>query len=92
MSNLIHTSFIVIKIAETDLKPNKIFWSRFLAKLGYKMGFKNLNNLVSRIKIFKQKFESGQIDVKRLNQININKENKIYFWKCFDSNIIIGFD
>jgi tRNA(Ile)-lysidine synthase TilS/MesJ/uncharacterized protein (DUF924 family) len=92
MSNLIYTSFIVIKIAETDLKPNKIFWSRFLAKLGYKMGFKNLNNLVSRIKIFKQKFESGQIDVKRLNQININKENKIYFWKCLDSNIIIGFD
>ena len=92
MSKSIHISFNTIKILESELKPNKIFWSRLLVKLGFKSSFKNLNEVVSRIKMFKQKFESNQSNLRDLTLVQINKDNKLYFWKCSDQNIIIGFD
>ena len=92
ISQSINTQLSVIKITESELKPNKIFWSRLLVKMGFNSSSKNLNEVINRIRVFKQKFKLNQIEIKHLTQVQINKEAKIYFWKCLDTNIVIGFD
>ena len=92
MSHSVYTSFNVIKIPESELKPNKIFWSRLFVRLGFKSSSKNLNEVISRIVGLKKKFNSNKINLRDLIIVQINKEHQIYFWKCSDQNIIVGFD
>lgn len=80
----------VIKLNITEISDNKIFWSRLFDKLNISSSSKTLDELISRFKIIKKKFIS--IQNKQLTQIQINKTNKLYFWKISDNKIIMAFD
>lgn len=80
----------IIKLNITEISDNKIFWSRLFDKLNISTSSKILDELINRLRIIKKKFTS--IQIKQLNQIQINKNNKLYCWKVLDNNIIFGFD
>ena len=78
----------VIKLNITEISDNKIFWSRLFDQLNIPSSSKTLNELTNRLTIFKKKFTS--IQNKQLNQIQINKNNKLYYWKISDNKVVIG--
>jgi len=78
----------VIKLNITEISDNKIFWSRLLDKLNISPSSKTLDELISRLRIIKKKFT--YIQNKQLNQIQIDKNNKLYCWKISDNKIIIS--
>jgi tRNA(Ile)-lysidine synthetase-like protein len=93
--------FRVIKIKIDDLKPNKIFWSRFLDKIySSSTNSKCIDEFICRLEQQKKKFSLLQI--KQLSLIHmgnsynyLNKKvnnKKIYYWKTYDNFIIFGFD
>lgn len=83
------TNIITIKIEISKMNFNKIFWSRLLEKIYLiNINSKTIDEIINRLEITKKKFDVMQI--KKLIQIQINKNNRIYCWKIKD-NIIIGF-
>ena len=95
LSTSSHNKFKVIKIKIDQLKPNKIFWTKFLNKIFQSnISSKSVDNFISRIELIKQKFDSLQL--KQLSQINLGKSNlldkKMYYWKVNTCEIIFGFD
>ena len=97
----IRYKFRVIKIKIDDLKPNKIFWSRFLEKIySSTTNSKCIDEFISRMHLLKKKFNSLQL--KQLSLIHMGNSNnyfnkivdnkKIYYWKTYDNFIIFGFD
>jgi tRNA(Ile)-lysidine synthetase-like protein len=80
----------IIKLGISEIKTNKIFWSRLFGEINIKISSKTLNELVNRLEGIKNKFDS--IQIKQVIQIQINKNNKLYLWKINNNKIIIGFD
>lgn len=80
----------VIKLEITEIKTNKIFWSKMLEKICFKSSSKSLNELISKICIIKNKFMTIQIN--QVSQIQINKNNNIYWWKINQTHMIFGFE
>lgn len=100
-NNNIDAKFKVIKIKIDELNPNKIFWSRLIDKIySSNTNFKCIDEFISRIKLFKNKF--GSLQPKQLTQIHMgysnnfidnSRQNKIiYYWKTLDDFVIVGFD
>jgi tRNA(Ile)-lysidine synthase len=81
--------FDVIKLAISEIKTNKIFWSRLFELINIQISSKSLNELINRLEGIKNKF--NMIQIKQLIQIHINKKNKLYCWKINDNKLIIGF-
>lgn len=84
------TKMNVIKINIQETKTNKIFWSKLLDRIGYRISLKSLNELINKINIIRTKFDTMQI--KQLSKIPINKNNMVYWWKINASDIIFGFE
>ena len=80
----------IIKISIAEISDNKIFWSRLFDKLNIPTSSKILDELISRFRNVKKKFSF--IQNRQLNQIQINKNNKLYYWKISDNKIIIALD
>ena len=78
-----------IKIKINELKSNKIFWNRFLIKIGQICSSRMLDEYMEKINIIKKKFDMFQ--VKQINQIQFLKSNKIIYWKTSDNNLFLGF-
>jgi hypothetical protein len=84
------SKFQIIILNLSEIKTNKIFWSKLFEKKNIRISSKTLNELINRIKKFIDMFNT--IQLKQLTQIQINKNNKLYFWKISNDNLIIGFD
>lgn len=95
--------FKLIKINIDELKPNKIFWSKYLEKIySSNTNSKCIDNFISRIQIFKNKYISSQpkqvftidmgFDHVIFNNLLTKINKKIYYWKTIDNFVIIGFD
>ena len=80
----------VIKLNISEIKTTKLFWSRLLVRINIPISSKTLTELINRLECIKNKFNS--IQIKQQIQIQINKNNKLYFWKINDNKIIIGFN
>jgi tRNA(Ile)-lysidine synthetase-like protein len=80
----------VIKLSIGEILVNKIFWSKILEKINFKSNLKSINMLVDKINTIKTKFNT--IQIKQLSQIQINVNNRIYWWKINDTQIIFGFE
>ena len=80
----------VIKLNVKEIIINKIFWSKILEKINFKSSFKSINMLVDKINTIKTKFDT--IQIKHLSQIQININNRIYWWKINNTHIIFGFE
>lgn len=80
----------VIKLNVKEITTNKIFWSKILEKINFKSSSKSINMLVDKINTIKTKFNT--IQIKQLSQIQINVNNRIYWWKINDTHIIFGFE
>ena len=78
-----------LKINIDELKPNKIFWSRLLAKLKFNINSRILDDLLNKIKIIKKQFLI--IQPKQKTQIKFTQKNIIYYWKTLDNYLIFSF-
>lgn len=83
-------NFNVLELDIYEIKINKIFWSIFLEKIGFKQSCKSLNQLLNKINKIKTSFDS--IQIKQLSQIQISKDNKIYWWKKNSDSLIFIFE
>lgn len=83
-------NFNVLELDIYEIKINKIFWSIFLEKIGFKQSCKSLNQLLSKINKIKTSFDL--IQIKQLSQIQISKDNKIYWWKKNSDSLIFIFE
>lgn len=79
----------VIKLSIGEIVVNKIFWSKILEKIHFKSSSKSINMLVDKINTIKTKFDT--IQIKQLSQIQINRNNRIYWWKINKTDMIFGF-
>ena len=79
----------VIKLNIREIVVNKIFWSKILEKIHFKSSSKSITMLVDKINEIKTKFD--RIQIKQLSQIQINRNQKIYWWKINKSDLIFGF-
>lgn len=79
----------VIKLNIEEIVVNKIFWSKILEKIHFKSSSKSINMLVDKINAIKTKFDT--IQIKQLSQIQINRNNRIHWWKINESDLIFGF-
>jgi len=89
LSNHNQAMFNVIKLNISEIKINKIFWSRLFGEIKIPISSKTLNELINRLESIKKKFNS--IQIKQLIKIQINKNNTLHCWKINENKIIIGF-
>lgn len=88
--NIFKLNSKILKINILELKINKIFWLRLFVGMNILISSKTLNELLNRLKNFKNSFKN--IQIKQMKQIELNKKNKMYFWKLNQNEIIIGFN
>lgn len=95
-----------IKMDITEVKSNKIFWSRLINKISNTyINSKFIDDFIIRIETIKNKFNTNSFQVKKLFKIemgkpklnsnsksNDNSQSKIYYWKTSDNNIIFCFN
>lgn len=80
----------VIKLDIIEIKINKIFWSRFFEKIKLKISSKSLCEFINKINLIKNKYEI--IQTRQISKIQINKNNKLYWWKINSTSLILGFE
>lgn len=90
ISTLNAPQYKIIKLHISEIKKNQIFWNTFFKKLNINITSKTLNEFICRIEIFIKNFNKTQI--KQLSKIQMNKNNKMYYWKINNEYAIFGFD
>lgn len=89
-----------LKMDISELKSNKIFWSRIINKISnIYINSKFIEDFIIRINTIKNKFNTKAFQPKKIfkiemgkSKINNNSQSKIYYWKTLDNYIIFCFD